>query len=71
MKWDWDEIRKVWPEKFKAERFIFQEINPGDKIFIGTGCGEPQHLVSVLLDYVKKNPKAFPDAELINIVTLA
>ena len=70
MNWDWDEIRKAWPEKFKAERFIFQEIRPGDKIFIGTGCGEPQYLVQALLNYINKNPKAFLDAELINIVTL-
>ncbi len=68
--WDWSEIRKTWPGKFKDVRFIFDEIHPGDRIFIGTGCGEPQHLVSELLDYVKKNPKAFLDAELINIVTL-
>ncbi len=67
---DWDEIRKTWPEKFKAERFIFQEIRPGDKIFIGTGCGEPQHLVQELLNYIDKDPKAFLDTELINIVTL-
>jgi len=67
----WDEIRKKWPEKFKEEeRFIFQEIHPGDRIFIGTGCGEPQHLVQSLLAYVQRNPKAFIDAELINIVTL-
>ncbi len=67
----WDEIRKKWPEKFKEEeRFIFQEIHPGDRIFVGTGCGEPQHLVQSLLDYVQRNPKAFIDAELINIVTL-
>ncbi len=70
MNWDWDEISKAWPEKFRAEQFIFDEIRPGDKIFIGTGCGEPQHLVSELLEYVKKKPKAFMDAELINIVTL-
>ena len=56
MKRDWDEIRKVWPKKFKAERFIFQEIRPGDKIFIGTGCGEPQYLVQALLNHVNKNP---------------
>ncbi len=67
---DWDDVRKSWPKKFKAERSIFQEINPGDRIFIGTGCGEPQHLVETLLDYIKKDPKAFLDAELINIVTL-
>jgi acyl-CoA hydrolase len=70
MSWNWDEVKKAWPEKFKAERLIFQKIRPGDRIFIGTGCGEPQHLVCGLLDYVNKNPKAFLDAELISIVTL-
>lgn len=70
MNWDWDEIRKHWPKKFKVERFIFQEIRPGDKIFIGTGCGEPQYLAQALLNHVNKNPKAFMDAELINIVNL-
>jgi acyl-CoA hydrolase len=68
MKSDWDEIRKVWPKKFKAESFIFQEIRPGDKIFIGTGCGEPQYLVQALLNHVNKNP--ILDTELINIVNL-
>lgn len=70
MNWDWDEIRKHWPKKFKAERFVFQEIRPGDKIFIGTGCGEPQYLVRAFINHVNKNPKAFLDTELINIVTL-
>ena len=37
---------------------------------MGTGCGEPQYLVSSLLNFVKNQPKAFLDAELINIVTL-
>jgi len=67
----WDAVRRRWPEKFRdQERFIFQSILPGDRIFIGTGCGEPQYLVGSLLGYVKQNPKAFLDAELINIVTL-
>jgi len=67
----WSQIRRRWPEKFRdQERFIFQSIRPGDRIFVGTGCGEPQYLVGSLLAYVKENPKAFLDAELINIVTL-
>ena len=62
----WEEIRKRWPKKFRdQERFIFQEIRPGDRIFVGTGCGEPQYLVSSLLNFVKNQPKAFLDAELI------
>ncbi|MFZ2473265.1 MAG: GNAT family N-acetyltransferase [Methanothrix sp.] len=67
----WEEIRTRWPRKFREqERFIFQEIRPGNRIFVGTGCGEPQYLVSSLLNFVKNQPKAFLDAELINIVTL-
>ena len=68
---DWKDIKKRWPGKFRdQERFIFQEIRPGDRIFVGTGCGEPQFLVSSLFDFVKQQPKAFLDAEIINIVTL-
>ena len=67
---DWDDVKEKWPKKFKDERYIFEEIRPGDKIFIGTGCGEPQYLVQTLLNHVNKNPKAFLDTELINIVNL-
>ena len=67
----WDKIRKKWPCKFRdQERFIFKEIRPGDRIFVGTGCGEPQYLVRSLLNFVDDQPKAFLDAELMNIVTL-
>ena len=67
----WDEIRKKWPGKFRdQERFIFKEIRPGNRIFVGTGCGEPQYLVSSLLNFVNDQPKAFLDAEIMNIVTL-
>jgi len=66
-----DEIKRNWPDKFREqERFIFQEIRPGDRIFLGTGCGEPQYLVRQLLNYVQNYPKAFLDAELISIVSL-
>ncbi|NMC09758.1 MAG: GNAT family N-acetyltransferase [Methanothrix sp.] len=66
-----EEIKKLWPTKFRdQERFIFQEIQPGDRIFLGTGCGEPQYLVSQLVSYLKNYPKAFLDAELISIVSL-
>lgn len=67
----WHDIKEKWPGKFRdLERFIFQEIRPGNRIFVGTGCGEPQHLVRSLLEFVKERPKALLDAELINIVTL-
>jgi acyl-CoA hydrolase/GNAT superfamily N-acetyltransferase len=66
-----EKIQSKWPSKFyDQERYVFQSIRPGDRIFVGTGCGEPQYLVSSLLKFVQSQPKSFMDAELINIVTL-
>jgi hypothetical protein len=44
-------------EKFASLGAIFRNIHPGDRIFIGTGCGEPQHLLKALVDYVKVTPR--------------
>ena len=65
-----EEFRKTYPEKFLPPEAIFSHIHAGDRIFIGTGCGEPQYLVHELVNYVNNNPKAFFDAELIHIWTL-
>ncbi|HPE50826.1 GNAT family N-acetyltransferase [Methanothrix sp.] len=65
-----EEFNKTYPEKFLPPEVIFSHIHAGDRIFIGTGCGEPQFLVAELVNYVNNNPKAFFDAELIHIWTL-
>ena len=65
-----EEFKKTYPEKFLPPEVIFSHIHAGDRIFIGTGCGEPQFLVAELVNYVNNNPKAFIDAELIHIWTL-
>ena len=65
-----EEFRKIYPEKFATEDQIFSHIHAGDSIFIGTGCGEPQYLVSALVSYVQSHPKAFFDAEVIHVWTL-
>lgn len=65
-----DEIRKAFPEKFAPEDRIFAQIHRGDRIFIGTGCGEPQYLIRALKEYVESHPKAFFDAEVIQVWTL-
>ncbi|MCL5062992.1 MAG: GNAT family N-acetyltransferase [Nitrospirae bacterium] len=64
------EFKKIYPEKFATEDKIFDNIHPGDRIFIGTGCGEPQHLVRALINYVQSHPKAFFDAEVLQVWTL-
>ncbi|RQW77820.1 MAG: acetyl-CoA hydrolase, partial [Methanothrix sp.] len=65
-----EDFRKMYPEKFALQEEVFTHIHAGDRIFIGTGCGEPQYLVQSLVDYVKNHPKAFFDAELIHVWTL-
>ncbi len=65
-----DGIRGAYPEKFASPEKIFSNIHPGERIFIHTACGEPQHLTQLLIDYVESHPKAFFDAELLHVWSL-
>ena len=65
-----EEMKKVYPEKFLSEERIFSHIHRGNRIFIGTGCGEPQYLVRALIQYVESHPTAFFDAEVLHVWTL-
>jgi len=65
-----EKFKAEMPEKFASPEKIFRSINPGDRIFISTGCGEPQHLVSSLIKFVESHPKAFFDAEVLHVWTL-
>lgn len=58
------------PEKFVSLEKVFSNIHRGDRIFIGTACGEPQFLVRSLIEYVENHPKAFFDTEIFHIWTL-
>ena len=62
--------RQRYPSKFAPEKVIFGNIHRGDTIFIASACAEPQHLVHAMIRYVKENPKAFFDAEVLHIRTL-
>lgn len=65
-----DALQQQWPDKFVSDAAVFGRIHRGDRIFIATACGEPQHLVRALVDYVDSHPKAFFDAELLHVWTL-
>ena len=65
-----DELKKSYTDKFASLNDIFKHIHRGDRIFIGTACGEPQYLVQALSDYVDKNPKAFFDTEVFHVWTM-
>ncbi|MDI9456952.1 MAG: GNAT family N-acetyltransferase [Dethiobacteria bacterium] len=62
--------QKRQPQKFIPTEDIFSNIHAGDRIFISTGCGEPQYLVSQLVAYVEAHPKAFFDAEVLQVWTM-
>ena len=65
-----EKLKEIFPEKFVSEDEIFRNIHAGDRIFIGTACGEPQYLVQAMIKFVESNPKAFFDAEILHVWTL-
>jgi acyl-CoA hydrolase/ribosomal protein S18 acetylase RimI-like enzyme len=65
-----EKIKKDDPAKFASEEKIFSHIHRGSRIFIGTGCGEPQYLVRALTRYIESHPTAFYDAEVFQVWTL-
>jgi acyl-CoA hydrolase/RimJ/RimL family protein N-acetyltransferase len=65
-----EDLKQAYPEKFVSEDEIFGHIHRGDRIFISTGCGEPQFLVNALIRFVESHPKAVFDAEVFHVWTL-
>ena len=65
-----EEMKAAYPKKFVSEDKCFQHIHPGDRIFISSGCGEPQYLIRALIRYVESEPKAFFDAEVLHVYSL-
>jgi acyl-CoA hydrolase/RimJ/RimL family protein N-acetyltransferase len=64
------DLRKAYPAKFAPEQDVFANVHPGDHIFVGTGCGEPQYLIQALISYVQTHPKAVFDAEILHVWSL-
>lgn len=67
---DYSKWKKIYPDKFVPEERVFSNIHRGNRIFIGTACGEPQYLVRSLIKYVESHPKAFFDTEVFHVWTL-
>jgi acyl-CoA hydrolase/RimJ/RimL family protein N-acetyltransferase len=59
-----------WKEKYgyliKSSKESMKMVSPGDSIFIGTGCGQPQHLVNALIEYGQH----IYDAHIIHLLTM-
>ena len=54
-----DQLKKTGAQAIAA-------IRPGQRVFIGSGCGEPQHLVNSLLD----RASGFADIEIVRLLSL-
>jgi len=67
---DYTKWKDIYPDKFVSEDKVFGNIHRGDRIFIGTACGEPQYLVQALIKYVESHPKGFFDTEVFHVWTL-
>ena len=65
-----NKAKETYPEKFVTTEVLFRSVRPGARIFVGTGCAEPQFLVQTLVTFVESHPKAIFDAELIHVVGL-
>ena len=59
-----------WKEKYKEKistaAVAMKLIKSGNSIFIGTGCGQPQHLVNALVEYSSH----IYDAHIIHLLTM-
>lgn len=63
-------ISKYWADKYVENKRTAAEaislIKPGRRVFIGSSCGEPQHLVRVL----SESSENFTDIEIVRLLTL-
>jgi len=63
-------ISKYWADKYVENKRSAAEaislIKPGRRVFIGSSCGEPQHLVRVL----SESSENFTDIEIVRLLTL-
>ncbi|MBN2028147.1 MAG: GNAT family N-acetyltransferase [Actinobacteria bacterium] len=67
---DIESLKQRFPEKFLPQEKIFDRIKKGGRLFVGTGCGEPQHLVAALVDFVESHPMSVIEAEVLHVWTL-
>ncbi len=60
---DW---REQWRSKLVSAQEAISHIKPGNRVFIGSACGEPQELVRALVD----SGSNAEDTEVLNVLTM-
>ncbi|MFA6471819.1 MAG: acetyl-CoA hydrolase/transferase C-terminal domain-containing protein, partial [Candidatus Latescibacterota bacterium] len=66
MEWKIPRLQKVYESRICTVENAFQKIKPGNRIFIGTGCAEPQYLVNNMIHF----PQNFSDSEILHLISL-
>lgn len=59
-------MAKTYPEKVVSAKEAIGTISRGKRVFIGSFCGEPQHLVNALIDHTDH----FSDVEVVRFLNL-
>lgn len=65
-----ERFKRLYPEKFISEKALFGRVRRGNSIFIGTACGEPQHLMDALIRYVENASHAIYGTRILHVWTL-
>ena len=59
-------LQKQYQSKLRTAEESIRQIRSGQRVFIGSSCGEPQHLVNALMD----NANYFSDVEIVRLLSL-
>ena len=66
MEWRIPRLREIYKSRLCSFNQAIRRVKPGGRMFIGTGCAEPQYLVDNLVNH----PRHVADVEIIHLVSL-
>ena len=66
MEWKIPRLQKIYESRISTIENAFRKIKAGKRIFIGTGCAEPQYLVNNMTRF----PQNFSDSEILHLISL-
>ena len=59
-------LQENYKSKLRAADQAVRMIRSGQRVFIGSSCGEPQHLINALMD----NAALYSDVEIVRLLSL-
>ena len=66
MEWKIPRLKELYESRLCTVEKAFSKIKPGNRIFIATGCAEPQYLVRNMVEF----PQHFADTEILHLVSM-